>query len=127
MGDSTAALTRGERIMSHPPTVGIVGVGAMGMGVARALLRAGYTVHARDIRPEAQAEARAAGAIIHHSAAALATACEVVITLVVDAAQTESVMFGDEGLGAADLRDRIIIMCSTIAPDDATLFAERWS
>ena len=44
--------------MSHQPTVGIVGVGAMGLGVARALLRAGYTVLARDVRTEAQAEAR---------------------------------------------------------------------
>src|SRR2546430_16037153 len=111
MGDSTAALTRGERIMSHPPIVGIVGVGAMGMGVARALLRAGYTMHACDIREEAEAETRAACAIIHHSAAAIAAACEVVITLVVDAAQTETVMFGDDGLHAADPRDRVILMC----------------
>ena len=30
--------------------VGVIGLGAMGMGVARSLLRAGFAVHACDVR-----------------------------------------------------------------------------
>ena len=33
--------------------VGVVGLGAMGMGVAMSLLREGFEVHACDVRPEA--------------------------------------------------------------------------
>ncbi|HRI92623.1 MAG TPA: NAD(P)-binding domain-containing protein, partial [Accumulibacter sp.] len=32
--------------------VGVIGLGAMGMGVAQSLLRAGFTVHVFDLRPE---------------------------------------------------------------------------
>jgi 3-hydroxyisobutyrate dehydrogenase and related beta-hydroxyacid dehydrogenases len=33
-------------------SVGVIGLGAMGMGVARSLLRAGFRTHACDMRPE---------------------------------------------------------------------------
>lgn len=111
--------------MAQLPVVGIVGVGAMGMGVAHALLRAGCTVHVRDLRPEAEAQARALGALVAATPAALAAQCEVVITLVVDAAQTEEVMFGDDGLHLGCSNGRTVLMCSTIAPDDAAAFAAR--
>ena len=39
--------------------VGVIGIGAMGMGVAKSLMRAGFAVRGRDIRPEADAEAHA--------------------------------------------------------------------
>jgi L-threonate 2-dehydrogenase len=42
--------------------VGVVGLGAMGMGVAQLLLRAGFEVHACDVRPEAVAKIIEAGA-----------------------------------------------------------------
>ncbi|MEN3294392.1 MAG: L-threonate 2-dehydrogenase, partial [Burkholderiales bacterium] len=32
--------------------VGVIGLGAMGMGVAQSLLRGGFEVHAFDVRPE---------------------------------------------------------------------------
>jgi len=50
--------------------VGVIGIGAMGMGVAKSLLRAGFAVRVRDIRAEAEDEARAAGAVVCASAAA---------------------------------------------------------
>ena len=40
---------------------GVIGIGAMGMGVAKRLLARGYGVHVRDIRRGAEDEARAAG------------------------------------------------------------------
>jgi 3-hydroxyacyl-CoA dehydrogenase len=43
------------------PNVGVIGLGAMGMGVARSLLRAGFTVAACDLRAEARAAIEAAG------------------------------------------------------------------
>ena len=82
-------------------TIGVIGVGLMGMGVAKRLLERGFQVRVRDIRPEAEEEARAAGAEVCASPAELARGCDAVITLVVDAAQTEDVVFCADGAAAA--------------------------
>jgi 3-hydroxyisobutyrate dehydrogenase len=104
---------------------GVIGVGAMGMGVAKRLIAQGYEVHARDIRPEADAEARAAGAVVCASPEAVARACPVVITLVVDAGQTEEVVFGDRGVAAGMAPGGVLVMCSTVSPEFSAPLAGR--
>ncbi len=104
---------------------GVIGIGAMGMGVAKRLLARGFEVHVRDIRPEAEAEARAAGAVVGASPAAVARACPVVITLVVDAAQTEEVVFGSDGVAAGMRPGGVLVMCSTVSPEFAGPLADR--
>src|SRR5437667_9982552 len=105
--------------------VGVIGIGAMGMGVAKSLLRAGFEVHVRDVRPEAEAEAKAAGAVLCASPTAIAAAAHVIVTLVVDAPQTAEVLFGTDGVAHASDTRHVILMCSTIAPEDAQRFADR--
>lgn len=104
---------------------GVIGIGAMGMGVARRLLARGFEVHVRDIRPEAEAEARSAGAVVSPSPEALARACPVVVTLVVDAAQTEEVVFGAGGVAAGMRPGGVLVMCSTVSPSFAGPLAGR--
>jgi len=99
------------------PRVGVIGVGAMGMGVARALLAKGFAVTVRDIVAERQAEACSVGARAAPNAAELARAVDVAITLVVDAAQTRDVLLGAQGLAGAR-SSAAVMMCSTISPDD---------
>jgi 3-hydroxyisobutyrate dehydrogenase-like beta-hydroxyacid dehydrogenase len=91
------------------PRVGIVGVGAMGMGVAKALLARGFPVVARDIVPEREAEAVAAGGI----ASQPGDSVDVLVSLVVDAAQTRAV------IAEWRMSAPVVMMCSTIAPGDA--------
>ncbi len=105
--------------------VGVVGIGAMGMGIARNLLDRGHAVHVRDVRPEAEAEARAAGATVHASPAALARACGVVLTVVVDDAQTESVLFGADGIAEGLARESVVVLSSTLSPDFVADAADR--
>lgn len=110
--------------------VGVIGVGAMGMGVARALLDKGFPVTVRDIVPERETEAVAHGATRAASPAALAAQCDVVITLVVDATQTREVMevIGDRPLvprGATSGLSPVFMMCSTIAPADTVDIAAK--
>ena len=88
------------------PRVGVVGVGAMGMGVAKALIAKGFDVRVRDIVAAREAEAIAAGA------QRLDTRVDVLISLVVDAAQTRAVV-------ADHQVSPVVMMCSTIAPRDA--------
>jgi 3-hydroxyisobutyrate dehydrogenase len=105
--------------------VGVIGIGAMGMSVAKRLLDCGFATCVRDIRPEAEAEARAAGATVCATPAELARACDAVITLVVDAAQTEAVLFGRDGLVDGLPPRAAHFMCSTIPPAAAESFAAR--
>jgi len=105
--------------------VGVIGTGLMGLGVASRLAARGHEVHGRDIRPEADAAARAAGAIIEPSPAALARAVEVVITLVVDGGETEEVLFGADGVVGAMAPGGLVILASTIAPAEAADFGRR--
>jgi 3-hydroxyisobutyrate dehydrogenase len=102
--------------MTEKLHVGIVGVGLMGMAVAKRLLQRGFAVYTRDIRAEADAEARAAGATVCDSPAALAAACRVVITLVVNEAQTEEVVFGARGVAEAIAPDSVLLLSSTVSP-----------
>lgn len=105
--------------------VGVIGLGAMGMGVARSLLRAGFRVHACDVRPEPLQALAAEGATTHHSPAELATQVEAVVVLVVNAAQTETVLFGEQGAAAALKRGAVVIASSTVPPRFAQTLGER--
>jgi putative dehydrogenase len=107
------------------PRVGIVGVGAMGMGIAKALLSKGFTVVARDIVPEREAEAVAAGARRGATPAEVASQVDVLITVVVDALQSRDVLLGSDGAIARAAPSVVIMMCSTIAPGDAADIAAR--
>jgi len=96
--------------------VGVIGTGAMGGGVVQSLVRAGIATSARDIRVEAQARAVGHGAAGCASPAELARASDVVIVLVVDAEQVETVLFGPEGLASGDARGRVVLVSSTVDP-----------
>jgi 3-hydroxyisobutyrate dehydrogenase-like beta-hydroxyacid dehydrogenase len=110
--------------MQAKPNVGVIGVGAMGMQVAKRLLECGFPTFVRDIRPEAEDEARAAGAVVSSSPAELGRACRLVVTLVVDAEQTRDVIVGRHGVIETLAPGGAVIMSSTIQPDAAQALAE---
>jgi putative dehydrogenase len=105
--------------MHEALNIGLIGLGAMGRGMAASLRRAGYHVHVCDVRPEAaQAFAAEGGTACAHPAE-VAAHCGVVISVVVNAAQTEAVLFGEHGAAAALQPGSLFVMCSTVDP--------RWS
>ena len=97
--------------------IGLIGLGAMGRGMAASLRRAGFAVHVHDVRPQAVAEFIAEGGVGCDSPAAVARACEVIISVVVNAAQTEAVLFGEQGAAAAMKPGSLFVMCSTVDPN----------
>lgn len=107
------------------PRVGVIGTGAMGGGVVESLVRAGIPTSARDIRAEAEARAVRHGAAACDSPAALARASDIVIVLVVDAGQVETVLFGADGVARAAARDRIVLVSSTVDPAYVAALASR--
>ena len=97
--------------------VGVIGLGAMGLGIARTLRNNGYTVHACDVRPNAAAEFARDGGVACASPAELAARADVVVSVVVNAAQTEAVLFGDNGAAGAMKPGSVFVMCSTVDPN----------
>ena len=105
--------------------IGLVGLGAMGMGMAKSLRRGGYRVHVFDVRREVAEGFAAEGGIACNSLAEMAAACEVVISVVVDAARTKAVLLG-EGGAAADLKaGSVFVMCSTVDPEWSIMLEKR--
>ena len=109
------------------PPVGVIGLGAMGGGMARSLRRAGYPVHVFDVRAESAQAFAADGGTACASLADLASACEIVVSVVVNAAQTESVLFGEGGCAASLRAGSVFIMCSTVDPNWSVALEKRLS
>ncbi len=104
---------------------GLIGLGAMGGGMAQSLRRNGYEVQVFDVRPEAAAAFAKDGGKAWHSPAALAQVCDVVVSVVVNAAQTEAVLFGPEGCAAAMKPGSVFVMCSTVEPNWSVALEKR--
>lgn len=110
---------------SDKPRIGIIGIGAMGLAMARNLHARGYPVRVRDIDPQALAHAAALGLDADASPAALAAQSDVLIVVVVDATQIDAVLFGVDGvIHHASARDMplTVLLCSTIAAHDTERF-----
>ena len=105
--------------------VGVVGLGAMGMGVAMSLLREGFEVHACDMRPEAVQRVVDAGGIRAESPAAMAPLVDVLITVVVNADQTETVLFGENGAAPHMKPGSVVIASATVSPEFAKALGKR--
>ncbi|MEY2874138.1 MAG: hypothetical protein RLZZ373_1509 [Pseudomonadota bacterium] len=101
----------------HDLSIGVIGLGAMGRGMAASLRRAGYRVHVCDVRQEASEAFAAEGGVACASPAALAAHCGIVVSVVVNAAQTEAVLFGENGAAAAMKPGSVFVMCSTVDPN----------
>lgn len=89
----------------------------MGMGVARSLLRAGFPTHACDVRPEALKQLETEGGVPAADPAALGEACGVVAVVVVNADQTDAVLFGDRGAATTMRPGSVVLACATVRPD----------
>ncbi|GDY39649.1 hypothetical protein SANT12839_005310 [Streptomyces antimycoticus] len=98
------------------PRVGVVGLGAMGLGMARCLRKAGYEVGVHDLRPEVAEGFARDGGTAFASPGDLAAAVDVVVGVVVNAAQVESVLFGADGAAARLRPGAVFVMCSTVDP-----------
>ena len=77
-------------ISAATPVVGLVGLGAMGAGMAQSLRRAGHAPHVFDVRREAAEAFAREGGTACATLAELGAQCDIVVSVVVNAAQTES-------------------------------------
>jgi 3-hydroxyisobutyrate dehydrogenase-like beta-hydroxyacid dehydrogenase len=102
--------------------IAVFGLGSMGFGIAQSCLRAGFTVWGRDVRPDAVARFEAeGGASGDMNPADLDTA----IVVVLNAAQTEEVLFGADGVVPDMKPGATVIACATVPPEFARDMAAR--
>ena len=99
--------------------IGFIGLGIMGMPMAKNLLKAGYPVVAYNRTvSKAQALAAEGGGKAKEAASPreVAEACPIVITMVTDSPDVEEVVLGPGGVMEGIQKDAVLIDMSTISP-----------
>ena len=105
--------------------VSVIGLGSMGLGMAQSLLRKGLAVAGADLNPDAVNKLEAAGGHGFASALEAARDADILVSVVVNAAQTEMVLFGEQGAARAVRKGGVIISSATMSPDDARRLARQ--
>lgn len=98
-------------------SVGFIGLGIMGRGMAANLLKAGFDVVVWNRTPARATPLVEAGASLGTTPADVARRCEVVITCVSDTPDVEHVILGEDGIAAGASPGTLVIDMSTISPD----------
>src|SRR5277367_4115629 len=105
--------------------VGVIGLGTMGMGAAVNLHRKGHAVVGCEVRDAGRAAFVAAGGRAVASPVELPADLDAVVVFVINAAQTEQVLFGEGGCLAGLNRGAVVLCCATIAPEAAKALGPR--
>ncbi|MGI9367117.1 MAG: L-threonate dehydrogenase [Rhizobiaceae bacterium] len=105
-------------------TYAVIGLGSMGYGIASSILRAGHVTHGFDVVPaqvqKFQSDGGASGDLADISAN-----LDGLIVVVLNAAQTEQVMFGENGVVHGLKAGAVVIACATVPPEFARSMAVR--
>lgn len=104
--------------MSDQLGVAVVGLGSMGYGIASSLLGAGHQTHGFDINPS-QTERFLADGGAPGNLHAIANKIDALVVVVLNAAQTESVLFGENGAVQNMKPGSVVLACATVPPDFA--------
>ncbi len=106
-----------------PLKAAVIGLGSMGLGMAQSIAKGGLAVSGFDLNPSALEVLAKNGGTAASSAKDAAKDSDILAVVVVNAAQTRAVLFGEKG--AADMMKRggVIISCATMAPSEARQLA----
>jgi 3-hydroxyisobutyrate dehydrogenase-like beta-hydroxyacid dehydrogenase len=102
----------------------IIGLGSMGYGIAASVLRAGHAAYGFDVAPALAARFLAQGGR-PGALGGVAPSLHAVVVVVLNAAQTESVLFGADGVVPQLAKGAVVIACATVPPAFARDMAAR--
>ena len=105
--------------------VGVAGLGAMGANVAARLMEVGHQVTVWNRSADKAKPLAEAGAKVVGSPAAVAAECEAVITMLTDGKAIDAVYNGPNGLLSGDVKGKMFIEMSTVAPKVETDLAPK--
>ncbi len=108
-------------------TIGFIGLGIMGQGMAHNLLKAGFPLNVWNRTAARMDSLIEMGAKGMNSPAALASQSDIIITCVSDTPDVEAVIFGDDGAIGGLKKGSLLIDMSTISPQTTREIAQRLS
>lgn len=111
--------------MTQTKRAAVIGLGSMGYGMAQSLRRAGFEVVGCDVSAAAMARFREEGGEAARTPALAAEGASVVVSVVVNAAQTEGVLFGPEGAAETLAPGAVFISSATMDPQVARRLAAK--
>lgn len=104
--------------------IGFVGLGMMGLPMAKNLVEAGYTVTVFDLDAGAIEEAQGFGASPASTGAEVAAQSDIIITMVPDSPHVEAAIAGNGGIIEGIRPESVVIEMSTILPETGKRMAE---
>ncbi|SJM46681.1 2-hydroxy-3-oxopropionate reductase [Arthrobacter rhombi] len=110
--------------MSENKNVAFIGLGIMGLPMAKNLVKAGFQVTGYNRSPEKAQDLASAGGTAAASVAEAVANADVVITMVPDSPDVEAVVGGADGVFANAKKGALWIDNSTIRPDVAVVLAD---
>src|ERR1700741_1419717 len=109
----------------NTPVVAFVGLGSMGLGMAKNLLKHGHQVIGVDPSIPAKAAFAQAGGAVASSPDLAAAQADAVVVAVVNAQQVEAVLFGERGAVQQLRTGGLVVQCATVPPAFAKALGER--
>lgn len=104
----------------------VFGLGSMGFGIATSLLKAGHDTYGFDVATSQMDRFVDEGGSVS-TVAHIAPQLECVVVVVLNAEQTEAVLFGENGIVSLLAEGSVVIACATVAPGFARDMAKRCS
>ncbi|MEM7178072.1 MAG: NAD(P)-dependent oxidoreductase [Pseudomonadota bacterium] len=101
----------------HDETIGFIGLGAMGKGMASNCVRKGFKLVVHDIRPEPVAELTELGAGSADSIRELSSRCSTIVTVLPTGREVEEIVMGSDGIFAHAQPGALVVDLSTIDPE----------
>ncbi len=98
-------------------TIGFIGLGAMGRGMASNCVRKGFKLVVFDIKPEPVADLVKLGATAAQTIADVAKACPIIITVLPTGREVDQIVMGTDGLFAHARPGTLVMDLSTIDPE----------
>ena len=105
--------------------VGVIGLGDMGSGIAKNLIKAGFNVSGLDLSEDRRAAFVGLGGIIAETPAEAADSADAIFIMVMNGSQVDKVLFGANGVMETLNDDAAIILTATIKPSEARKIGNR--
>ena len=108
-----------------PDTIGFIGAGTMGLPMVKNLLQAKFLVTVFDLNTAAVKDAVTAGATPAASAQDVATNAEIIVTMLPNTHDVETVLFGENSICQGLTAGKLLIDMSSVSPEATVEFAAR--
>ena len=99
----------------HSPAIAFIGAGVMGRPMIANLAKAGFSIVAYDVDPEAREAVRNDGGKVFDTLSEAVDGADTVVTMLPDTPHVQSVLSGDEGIGSILPSGALVIDMSTIS------------